>query len=155
MRIAATLRALGPRRALLLVAAVAWAGFWAWAFGFAYSENFFAWNRHARWTGYVAVWSASLLLPGSALRQWGVFRRGARSAAKAFGRHLVASLAVLAAVAAVLYALARAPAPWHLEADDAMGFGIDFVGLLAIAIAATLVLGVGLGVSRARAARRG
>jgi hypothetical protein len=38
--------------------------------------------------------------------------------------------------------LARAPAPFHLSGDDAMGVGIDFMVLTAAAIVSALLLGL-------------
>ena len=38
--------------------------------------------------------------------------------------------------------LVRAPAPFHLSGDDAMGVGIDFMVLTAASIASALVLGI-------------
>jgi hypothetical protein len=50
--------------------------------------------------------------------------------------------------------LSRAPGPWRLEADDAMGVGIDNAILLVLAIACSVVLAVALWIRSIRESRR-
>ena len=44
--------------------------------------------------------------------------------------------------------LARVPGPWKLSADDAMGVGISFLMLVAMAIVSGLVLALALAFAR-------
>jgi hypothetical protein len=44
--------------------------------------------------------------------------------------------------------LSRAPDPWHLSADDAMGVGIDWLLLLGLSLLSLPVVGVALLVGR-------
>jgi hypothetical protein len=54
--------------------------------------------------------------------------------------HTVVAAGLLVPLAAIAALLARAPRPWHLSGDDAMGVGIDFLLLLAAVFASSAFL---------------
>jgi len=130
-------------RVVAVGALVAWSAFWFWAFSLAYSDSFFEYNRYARIPTFLAMLLAAILVPTSAFYWW---RRSSTSVFWSLFGHVATCLVVLALPAVVAAALARADRPWHLEADDAMGFGIDFLLLLGIAIASLVVLVGAIGV---------
>jgi hypothetical protein len=105
-----------------------WVSFWFWAFSFAYSDGFFLYNRHSRIPIFAAALVAATLIPISAVRS--------------LLTHSAICLIILAALLAVFWALSRAERPWRLEADDAIGAGIDFMLLLGIATLSIAALGV-------------
>jgi hypothetical protein len=114
--------------------------FWFWAFSLAYSDSFFAYNRHSR----LPVLAAGLLGAGtifvSAVAQW----RARRSAAAACLRHVGAVVFSLCPLLAMSALLSRAAPPWRPSADDAMGTGIDLLLLVGAGVATLVVLAVGL-----------
>jgi len=128
------------RRAVPWLLLAAWAAVWFWAFSFAYSDSFFRWNRGSRLPTFATAWLAAVALPWSAWLQWARWWRGARGAAGALGAQLLVTAAALGVAAAAAFVLARAPEPWHLSGDDAMGVGIDFLALCGIALASFAAL---------------
>jgi branched-subunit amino acid ABC-type transport system permease component len=130
------------------VALVAWGAFWFWAFSWQYSSGFFRYDLAARLPPFLAMLAAAIALPWSAGRQWWRFRRGERTRMAAFGRHLLATGAALGVPFGVVAAMRVAPRALRPSADDAMGIGLDFLAVLAIAITAALGLGVALASSR-------
>jgi hypothetical protein len=88
--------------------------------------------------------AAAVALPWSGGRQWWRYRSGERTRLAAFGRHLLATGAALGVPLGVVAALRVAPRAMRPSADDAMGIGLDFLAVLAIAVASALVLGVAL-----------
>jgi len=133
---------------------IGWTAFWFWAFSYSYSSSFFAYNRHTRITTFVAALITAVLIPVSASIQWRGAIRG-RNGFVAFGLHALSCAAAMSLLPLVSGFLRRAERPWHLEADDAMGVGIDFLMLLGIAIASGVVLAIALVIrSRLRASRK-
>jgi hypothetical protein len=130
------------------IALAVWGAFWFWAFSWQYSSSFFDHHRASRLPVFLAMLTAAIVLPWSGARQWWRHRRGERSRLEAFGRHLLATGAALGVPFGVVAALRVAPRSWRPSADDAMGIGIDFLAVLAIAVATALVLGVALASSR-------
>jgi len=130
------------------IALVAWGAFWFWAFSWQYSSSFFRYSLASRLPAFLAMLGAAVALAWSAGRQWWRFRRGERSRLAAFGRHLLATGVALGVPFGVLAALRLGPRSLRPSADDAMGIGLDYLAVLAIAIAAALVLGVALASSR-------
>jgi hypothetical protein len=114
----------------------AWMAFCFWAFGWAYSHSFFAYNRHSR----LPVFAAALVGAGgifvSAAAQW----RAQRHILATCLRHAVGVALALCPLVAVSGLLHRAPHPWRPSADDAMGTGIDFLLLVGAGIASLLLL---------------
>ncbi|MFZ0792004.1 MAG: hypothetical protein WAM94_20515 [Chromatiaceae bacterium] len=128
----------------------AWIGFWAWAFSCAFSDSFFAYNLHARLPTFLAALLCVSVIPVSAVVAWRQVTQAKRRPVTALAIHLLTTIAALAVPLAVTYALARAPRPWRLEADDAMGVGIDNAALLLVATASVVVLTIVLAVRHAR-----
>jgi hypothetical protein len=124
--------------------------FWFWAFSLAYSSGFFRYHHHTRLPLLAAALLCVVALPASALVQWRRVRRGDASAPAALVAHGLTTLAALALPFGLTLAFSRAPRPWHLEADEAMGAGLDNLALLLVAVACALVLGVALTVRGAR-----
>ena len=134
-----------PLLSQLAVIAVllAWTGLAFWAFSFSYSSSFFQYSRPSRLPPFVAALLA-VLIPISGVRQWRRVRLGKTSALRAWIAHALAAAASLAPLALVAAILARAPDPWRLSGDDAMGVGLNFLGLAALGVASALILGVAL-----------
>jgi hypothetical protein len=128
------------KKALLAVLACAWISFWFWAFSFAFSSSFFTYNQHTRLPTFIAALFASCAIPASALIQWRSVVRNKRGSIAAFVRHVLCTMAALAVPFGISFVLAKAPRPWRLEADDAVGVGIDTAILLLV----TAVCGVSL-----------
>lgn len=128
-----------------------WLTFWFWAFSLAYSDSFFAYNRHSR----LPVLAAALLGAGgifaSAVVQW----RARRSVVVACLRHAVGVAASLCPLLVVSALLRRAEGRWRPSADDAMGTGIDFLLLTMVGIASVVVLAAGLAWRSLRRRREG
>jgi hypothetical protein len=141
-------RGFDARLVLGRVALVAWGAFWFWAFSWQYSSSFFRYNLGSRLPAFLAMLSAAVALPWSAGRQWWRFRHGERTRLAAFARHLLASGLALGVPFGIVAALRVGPRALRPSADDAMGIGLDYLAVLAIAIAAALVLGVALASSR-------
>jgi hypothetical protein len=135
---------LSKSKILLLVVGFGWCAFWFWAFSFAYSSGFFRYNMHSRLPTFIAALFAACALPASALLQWRQVKGGRRGRLAGMVIHVVASCAVLAVPFATMFILSRAPSPWRLEADDAMGVGIDIALLVLVAGGSAAVLGVAL-----------
>jgi hypothetical protein len=140
------------RRLLLGCLLAAWAAFWFWAFSFAYSDSFFRWSPGSRLPAFATCWIAAVALPASAWLQLARARRGELGAARALGTHILVTAAALGVPAATAGALARAPEPFHLSGDDAMGVGINFLALCAIALASLAALLAALYATRDRLA---
>lgn len=134
------------QRIIAILLFAGWAGLWFWAFSFAYSDGFFLYDRHSRIPIFVAALAAAILIPISAVVQWKRYDKARRGGVRTLLTHVATCLVILAVPSAVFSALARAPRPWRLEADDAMGAGIDFLLLCSIAILSIGVLGVAIAV---------
>lgn len=130
------------------VTLVAWGAFWFWAFSWQYSSSFFRYDLASRLPAFLAMLGAAVALPWSAGRQWWRYRRGERTRRGAFGRHLLATGIALGVPFGVVAAMRVAPRALRPSADDAMGIGMDFLAVLAIAITAALALGVALASTR-------
>ena len=126
---------MGPRIWQSAVA-VAWLGFWFWAFSFAYSDSFFRYDSCSRSSVFAAALFGAAAVPASACRAW----RRHRSILRALAAHAAGLVVALLPLALVSHALSRVSGPCHLEADDSMGAGIDFLILVGIAIVSLLVL---------------
>lgn len=135
-------------RGAVLVAALAWAAFAFWLFSFSFSDGFFRYSLASRLPPFLCAFGAALVIPWSGVRQWLRARRGDASRLRAWFVHAVTAGLSLAPMMLVAALLARVPGPWKLSADDAMGVGISFLMLAAIAIVSALVLAVALALSR-------
>lgn len=132
------------KRAAVLATALAWMAFWFWTFSYSYSSSFFVYNRHSRLPVFGAALFAAAAILVSAWRQWS----SRRSILVACVRHAVWSALALSPFVVVSGVLMRAPHPWRPSADDAMGTGIDFMILCALAIVSVLLLALALSVRR-------
>ncbi|MCM2256329.1 MAG: hypothetical protein NDJ94_11730 [Vicinamibacteria bacterium] len=133
----------------LVAAGLAWTGCWFWAFSFGFSDSFFEHNRHSRIPPLIAATLAAAGIFTSFVVQW----RRSGSIQGAFVRH-VAGVVVAMGPFLILPALLRhAPRHWRPSADDAMGIGIDFLVLTALAVASAVVLPAALGLRNAWRAR--
>jgi ABC-type xylose transport system permease subunit len=137
-----------PIIAILLIAC--WAGFWFWAFSFSYSDGFFLYDRYSRIPIFITALIAAILIPVSAIVQWHRYEKSKHSGVQSFWVHTATCFAMVLVFFAVFWVLAKAPSPWRLEADDAMGAGIDLVLLVLVAILSIAVFGIALAVKRYR-----
>ena len=142
------------RRILLGVAGCGWLAFWFWAFSLAYSDGFFLYNHHSRLPTFAGALLCACVLPLSTLRQWRQVAHGHRGALAALLAHGLTSLVALAVPFSLTLILSRAPRPWRLEADDAMGVGIDNAVLLILAMLSVVILATALALERYRRRRR-
>ena len=141
------------RKLILGVAGCAWLAFWFWAFSLAYSDGFFLYNRHARLPTFAAALLCACVIPLSTLRQWHRVGRDQRGALAALLAHGLTSLLALAVPFSLTLLLSRAHRPWRLEADDAMGVGIDNAVLLIMAALSVVILATALAARRYRRRR--
>jgi hypothetical protein len=130
------------KRAAVLAAALAWMAFWFWTFSCSYSSSFFVYNRHSRLPVFGAALFAAAAILVSGWRQWS----SRRAILVACVRHAAWSALALVPFVIVSGVLMRAPHPWRPSADDAMGTGIDFMILCALAIVSVLLLALALAV---------
>ena len=131
----------------LVVAYLGWAGFWFWAFSFAYSDSFFRYNLATRLPVLLLALGAVAVPPWSA---WMVLRKarsGTWSKMMAWAVHLMVTTLPLAAFWALTSAavlIARAFGANAFSADDAMGVGIDFMVCAAVVVAFDIAIGAWL-----------
>ena len=121
-----------------------------WALSLSYSSSFFEYNLPSRLPPFLAAFAATVALPISAHVQWQRVTREKISPLRGWLLHCVVATGLFVPLVAVASLLARAPAPWHLSADDAMGVGIDFLLLLTAAIASSVVLAIAFLLRRRR-----
>jgi hypothetical protein len=114
--------------------------FWFWAFSFAYSSSFFAYNQHSRIPAFIAALAGAALILISVVAQW----RSRRGLWTACFRHAVGVLIALCPLGLTLAVLVRAPEPWRPSADDAMGIGINLMLLAGLGVCSVTGLAVGL-----------
>jgi len=126
-----------------------WVGFWFWAFSFGYSDSFFEYDP---WTRLpllgAAVWGAATL-PVAAHLAW----RSRPSLLRALAVYCAGVCGALIPLGFTSFVLSRSRGRWHLQADDAMGAGIDFLILVGLSVAigvALLVAWVAVTVFRKR-----
>jgi len=139
-------------RAHLLAIIAGWIGFWFWAFTYAFSDRFFEYNLHSRLPTFLAALVCVSAVPVSASLAWRRVVEGRRVPTAALAIHFLRTIAALAIPLAVMFALARAPHPWRLEADDAMGTGIVIAILVLVAALSIVLLAIALVIRRARRA---
>lgn len=135
------------RRAWHAIVSLAWIAFWFWSFSFAYSDSFFAYNPCSRLPVFGAALFGAIAVPASASLAW----RWGRSLLQTLPIHLVGLVAALSPLALVSFTLSRVRGACHLEADDAMGAGIDFLILAALGAVSLAMLLVAAFVRSARA----
>jgi len=138
------------KRALLFIISAGWIALWFWAFSFAFSDSFFEYDRHSRIPAFLAALVCVSVIPASAFLVWRQVVEGRRSSVAALVIHLLTTIGALALPLAVTHVLVRAPQPWRLEADDAMGVGIYFAALLLVATMSVIFLAVALVIRRTR-----
>jgi hypothetical protein len=124
--------------------------FWFWAFSFAYSSSFFAYNQHSRIPAFIAALAGAALILISFVAQW----RSRRGLWNAFLRHAVGVLIALCPLGLTLAILVRAPEPWRPSADDAMGMGINLILLAGLGVCSVTGLAVGLWLRNVRRSAR-
>jgi hypothetical protein len=117
------------------LAALAWVAFWFWAFSFAYSDSFFEYDRCARGSVLAAALFGALAIPSSALLAW-----RQPSVFHGLAAHAAGFLVAVGPIVLVSLALGRVAGPCHLEADDAMGAGVDLLILVTLGVASLLAL---------------
>jgi hypothetical protein len=104
-----------------------------WAFSLGSSSSFFAYNLPSRLPPFLAAFAAAVALPVSAHLQWQRVTREKVTPLRGWLVHTAVAAGSLVPLPVIAALLARAPRPWHLSGDDAMGVGIDFLLLLAAA----------------------
>lgn len=120
------------RAAFLLL----WVGLWFWAFSFGYSDSYFRYDPWVRLPVLgAAVWGAAAL-PVAAHLAWRSRRSLLRSLA-VYGGGVGSALIPLGLTS---FVLSRSRGRWHLQADDAMGAGIDFLILVGLSVAIGVAL---------------
>jgi hypothetical protein len=126
------------RAALLLL----WVALWFWAFSFGYSGSFFRYDPWIRLPVLgAAVWGAAAL-PVAAHLAW----RSGPSLLRVLAVYWAGVGGALIPLGITAFVLSRSPGRWHLQADDAIGAGIDFLILVGLSVAigvAVLVAWVG------------
>ena len=138
-------------RAGLAIALLAWTAFAFWLFSFAFSDGYFRFSLHSRLPVFLAAFAAGVAIPCSAAWQWHRAREGRTTRLRAWLGHALGCVLCLAPFVAVTATLSRLPSPWRLSGDDAMGAGIDFLMLVALAIASGVLLAGALVLTRPRA----
>lgn len=139
------------RRAGIAIALLAWSAFAFWVFSFAYSDGFFRYSLHSRLPVFVAAFAAAVAMPCSAAWQWHRARMDRTTRLRAWLGHAIGCALCLAPFVAVMSILTRLPSPWRMSGDDAMGAGIDFLMLLALALGSAILLAGALTFTRPRA----
>lgn len=137
-------------RALSILIVIGWIAFWFWAFSFAFSDSFFRYNLHSRLPTFFTALVGVSAIPLSALLEWRQVVKGHRSPLAGFAIYLLITIVSIVLPLAVAHVLARAPQPWHLEADDAMGVGIYLAALFLVATLSVIAFSVALLMRRAR-----
>jgi len=136
------------RRGAVIVAALLWAAFAFWLFSFSFSDGFFRYSLASRLPPFLCAFLAALVIPWSGARQWLRARRGEVTRLRAWLVHAVTAALSLAPLMLVAALLARVRGPWKLSADDAMGVGISFLMLAAIALLSGAILALALALTR-------
>ena len=132
----------------LAIALLAWSAFAFWLFSFSYSDGYFRYSLASRLPLFLVAFAAAVAIPCSAAWQWLRARRARTTRLRAWLAHVIACALALVPFFLVTAVLVRLPSRWRLSADDAMGAGIDFLMLLALAIASGVVLAVALALTR-------
>ena len=132
-----------------LIALLLWAALAFWTFSLSFSSSFFEHDLPSRLPPFVAAFAGALALPISAYFQWKRARHGASRLGAWLGHAAIAAVCLLP-LAGTAALLSRAPEPFHLSGDDAMGVGVMFLVLSAAAIASGLLLGALLLLDRRR-----
>lgn len=135
----------------VVAAGLAWTGCWFWAFSFGFSDSFFMYNRHSRIPPLIGATLAAAGIYVSFVVQW----RRSGSILGAFVRHVAGVVVAMAPFLILPALLRRAPRHWRPSADDAMGIGIDFLVLTALAITSAVLLPATLGLRKAWRSRAG
>lgn len=135
-------------RAILLVTYLAWAAFAFWVFSWSSSASFFEHDPWGRLPPFFAAYLAALVLPLSVWWQRRAVVVHARRPLVAWLLHAVVAAVSLVPLAVVAGLMARAPEPFRVSADDSMGLGIDWLVLLGMAIASSVVLAIALVIRR-------
>jgi len=121
-----------------IVAGTLWVSFCVWMFAFSYSDSYFEYSHCSRIPVFAAAMLGSAALPVGA---FAVLHRFPSALGVIIGQLGVSALS-LVPLAATNFVLSRIPGACHLSGDDAMGAGINF--LLLTAIAGISVAGVAL-----------
>lgn len=135
----------------VVAAGLGWTGFWFWAFSFGFTDSFFVYNRHSRIPPLIAATLAAAGIFASFIVQW----RRSGSILGASLRHVAYVVVAMVPFLLLPALLKYAPRPWRPSADDAMGIGIDFLVLTALAMASAVLLPAALAVRNAWRSRAG
>jgi hypothetical protein len=141
---------MGKRKIWLATVSGAWLTFWFWAFSFAYSDSYFEYDPRSRIPVFATALLGAMAVAGSGYFAW----TRQPTLLRALGLHGCGVAIGLAPLALTSLVLSRAPGRWHLEADDAMGAGIDFSILVGLSLASSVGL-VTCWAIRAAARRKG
>jgi len=143
----ASARAIAVRGGIV-IALLAWAVFAFWLFSFSYSDGYFRYSLASRLPLFLMAFALAVVIPGSAAWQWRRAHLAQTTRLRAWLAHAVACVVGFVPFFLVTAVLVRLPYRWRLSADDAMGAGIDFLLLLAIAIVSGVALAVALALTR-------
>jgi hypothetical protein len=132
----------------LAIALLAWLAFAFWLFSFSYSDGYFRYSLASRLPLFLVAFAVAVAIPCSAAWQWLRVRRARTTRLRAWLAHALTCALAFVPFFLVTAVLVRLPSRWRLSADDAMGAGIDFLMLLALAIASGVVLAVALALTR-------
>lgn len=140
-------------RICVILAALAWTGFAIWLFGFSFSDHYFEYSLPSRLPPFLAALFSALVIPVSGARQFLHVRRTQTTRVQAWFTHAIVTALSILPLMLTSALLSRAPEPWKLSGDDAMGVGIDFLFLSAIAIFSILLLTVALAFTSSRTSK--
>lgn len=122
-----------------ILASGLWLGFCVWMFAFSYSDSYFKYSHCSRIAVFAAALIGSAAIPGGAILVWRRFNGILVRVVAQLG----VSLLSLFLLAATSFLLSRIRGACHLSGDDAMGAGINFLLLTAIATIAVAGMAIG------------
>lgn len=129
-------------RICVVLVALAWTGFAIWLFSFSFSDHYFKYSLPSRLPPFLAALFSALVIPVSGARQFLRVRRAQATRVQAWFTHAVVTALSVLPLMLTSALLSRAPEPWKLSGDDAMGVGIDILMLFGIALLSLVVLAV-------------
>jgi hypothetical protein len=126
------------RKIIALLGWGLWLALCTLVFAFSYSDSYFSYSPCTRIPVFAAALLGAVAMPASAFLVW---RRPGPAWALVL-RQAGASLLALLPAVATSFILSRASGACRLSGDDAMGVGINFLLLCALAVLTTVVLGI-------------
>lgn len=140
-------------RICVALAALVWTGFAVWLFSFSFSDHYFKYSLPSRLPPFLAALFSALVIPVSGARQFLHVQHARATRVQAWFTHAVVTALSVLPLMLTSALLSRAPEPWKISGDDAMGVGIDFLFLLAIAILSIFLLTVALAFASRRTSK--